>query len=408
MYKKIGTVQVLCVAGGVVLFLLAKWFTGAGGMEKNPYLPRNSYGQGDRSYDLEVEGLDEEVSSITVALAERQYTKKEADQVFDSIISNIGDRIRKDNPSLTEVRTDLDLITWLSEEGVKIRWSSEEPDLIDSFGHIRTGEIPKEGVSIYLNAYLSAGVHKAHYQISMKLYPPELSEKERLKEGLRCQIQTWDDLQKMKEGLQLPGEFQGKTLHYRVGTSSNSNYRALPILGILLAFLFYARDQKAAQDKKKKRSQELLSDYAEIVFKLKVFIGAGMAVSAAWENIVSDYERRLGQGRIKPRAAYEEMHDTRRQMECGVSEGQAYLDFGKRCQLQPYLKLSCLLEQNRKTGTRNLNNLLEAEMADAWEQKKAMARRLGEEAGTKLLLPLFLMLGIVMVIIMVPAMMSMK
>lgn len=407
MYKKIGTVQVLCVAGGVVLFLLAKWFTG-GDMEKNLYLPRNSYGQGDRSYDLEVAGLDEEVSSITVALAERQYTKQEADQVFDRIISNIEDRIRKDNPSLAEVRTDLDLITWLSEEGVKIRWSSEEPDLIDSFGHIRAGEIPKEGVSIYLNAYLSAGVHKAHYQLSLTLYPPELSEKESLKEGLRRQIQTWDDLQKMKEGLQLPREFQGRTLHYRVGSTSTSTYRALPILGVLLAFLFYARDQKAEQDKKKKRSQELLSDYPEIVFKLKVFIGAGMAVSAAWEHIVSDYERRLDQGRIKPRASYEEMYDTRQQMACGVSEGQAYLDFGKRCQLQPYLKLSCLLEQNRKTGTRNLNSLLEAEMADAWEQKKAMARRLGEEAGTKLLLPLFLMLGIVMVIIMVPAMMSIK
>ena len=46
-------------------------------------------------------------------------------------------------------------------------------------------------------------------------------------------------------------------------------------------------------------------------------------------------------------------------------------------------------------------------MNHAWEQRKTMARRLGEEAGTKLLVPLFLMLGIVMVIIMVPAMMSM-
>jgi len=65
------------------------------------------------------------------------------------------------------------------------------------------------------------------------------------------------------------------------------------------------------------------------------------------------------------------------------------------------------LEQNRKSGTRNLRTLLELELADAWEQRKNLARKLGEEAGTKLLLPLFLMLGIVMVIIMVPAMMSM-
>ncbi|MEG2350242.1 MAG: hypothetical protein RSB57_07010, partial [Hungatella sp.] len=83
-------------------------------------------------------------------------------------------------------------------------------------------------------------------------------------------------------------------------------------------------------------------------------------------------------------------------------------EFGRRCQLQPYLKLSSMLEQNRKTGTKNLSSLLSAEMAEAWEQRKTIAKRMGEEAGTRLLLPLFMMLGIVMVMIMVPAMLSMQ
>ena len=39
----------------------------------------------------------------------------------------------------------------------------------------------------------------------------------------------------------------------------------------------------------------------------------------------------------------------------------------------------------------------------AFEKQKNMARKLGEEAGTKLLLPMMLMLGIVMVLIIVPA-----
>lgn len=56
---------------------------------------------------------------------------------------------------------------------------------------------------------------------------------------------------------------------------------------------------------------------------------------------------------------------------------------------------------------KNLQQQLQAEMADALEQRKNLALQLGEEAGTKLLLPLFLMLGIIMVMIMVPAMMTM-
>ena len=39
----------------------------------------------------------------------------------------------------------------------------------------------------------------------------------------------------------------------------------------------------------------------------------------------------------------------------------------------------------------------------SFEERKARARRLGEEAGTKLLLPMFLMLAEVLVIVVVPA-----
>lgn len=82
--------------------------------------------------------------------------------------------------------------------------------------------------------------------------------------------------------------------------------------------------------------------------------------------------------------------------------------FGRRCGLQPYMKLSSLLEQNRRTGTKNLQQLLEQEMSAAWEEQKHAARRLGEEAGTRLLIPLFLMLIVVMVIIMVPALLAVQ
>ena len=47
-------------------------------------------------------------------------------------------------------------------------------------------------------------------------------------------------------------------------------------------------------------------------------------------------------------------------------------------------------------------------MTAAWEEQKHTARRLGEEAGTRLLIPLFLMLAVVMVIIMVPALLAVQ
>ena len=51
--------------------------------------------------------------------------------------------------------------------------------------------------------------------------------------------------------------------------------------------------------------------------------------------------------------------------------------------------------------------ILEKEAGEALVQRKERALKQGETAGTKLLMPMMLMLGLVMGIIMIPAFMSM-
>ena len=58
-------------------------------------------------------------------------------------------------------------------------------------------------------------------------------------------------------------------------------------------------------------------------------------------------------------------------------------------------------------GSRGLLSSLQRESKDAFEERKSRAERKGEEAGTKLLVPMFMMLIIVMAVIMVPAMTTM-
>ena len=169
---------------------------------------------------------------------------------------------------------------------------------------------------------------------------------------------------------------------------------------------FYARGRKEEERKREQRNRQLQMDYAEVVYQLMVFTGAGLSVGLAWERIVRNYQERAEkQGKTRP--AFEEMALAFARMQQGIPESRAIEEFGRRCGLQQYRKLSGLLEQNRRTGTRDMQKLLEQEMTEAWEQQKGLARRLGEEAGTKLLLPMFLLLAVVMVLILLPAMMSM-
>ena len=96
------------------------------------------------------------------------------------------------------------------------------------------------------------------------------------------------------------------------------------------------------------------------------------------------------------------------EIESGVGEARAYERFGERCGLHRYRKFCSLLVQNLRKGTRGLVQLLEEEVSDAFEERKNLAKKSGEEAGTKMLFPMMMMFGIIIVIIMVPAFLSLQ
>ena len=60
-----------------------------------------------------------------------------------------------------------------------------------------------------------------------------------------------------------------------------------------------------------------------------------------------------------------------------------------------------------KKGNKGMIPMLEAESVQALLDRKDQAKRLGERASTKMLIPMMGMLCIVIAILMVPAMMSM-
>lgn len=127
-----------------------------------------------------------------------------------------------------------------------------------------------------------------------------------------------------------------------------------------------------------------------------------MSLSNAWIKIAKDYKEKT----TKKRFAYEEISLTAGELMLGTSEVIAYERFGRRVKLLPYLRFSSLIAQNVKKGSAELLNQLELEAAEAFAERKELAKRMGEEAGTKLLVPMVVMLLLVLAIIMVPAMLS--
>ena len=181
-------------------------------------------------------------------------------------------------------------------------------------------------------------------------------------------------------------------------TEDGSAY--LLLLVLTAALLLYWTKGREPDRKLETRRKELLLDYPEIVNKLALYMGAGMTIRNAFFKMGEDYKK---QQKERKRYAYEEVLITCYELQSGKSEKEAYDHFGKRCQVQVYMKLSTLLAQNLRKGSNDLLRVLRQEADNAFAERKNLARKLGEEAGTKLLLPMMMMLCIVMVIIMIPA-----
>lgn len=250
--------------------------------------------------------------------------------------------------------------------------------------------------------YLKTQYHSTPYRIYVGIVPRALSRYESLLLQLQQAITTEDEGSLGENMLSLPTEIDGQRIYY--SEHEDRSYLLLPLLGVIAAMAIYMRQGQARRTEKKQREALLMLDYSELVSKLMVYIGAGLTVRNALETISQHFDALIARGIKEDRPLYQELRTMVIQFRRNMPESEIYLSFGRRVNLKPYTKLVSLIEQNRMNGARNLRAMLELEMEDAFEQRKTTARRLGEEAGTKLLLPLFIMLGIVMIIVIVPAM----
>lgn len=392
--------QVICVSLGIILALVVTFVEKQDTvLTKGNGLERNTYGQGETQQEILVEGLLAKKVPLAVRIGERRYTKEEAADAIHMAAEELSAQIAGGNESLEQVQSRLELVTWLDKYGISVRWQPDDTELISASGEVFNSGCPESGRETFLTATLKAGEYAEDYIYRVNVLPPGRTQEEKELAAFENFLMEKEEEQKYSEVFILPEEFEGKTLTYSADRGRSS--LMFPLLGILAAILLPLKDRQREQEAKKKRECQMMMDYSEILSRLVVFLGAGLPVRKAWAKIVEDYRRT--EEKAGERAAYEEMAAAYYLMQRGVPEIQAYSEFGNRCRVLPYRKLAGILEQNVKNGSKSLTPVLEAEMEAAFEQRKNLARRLGEEASTKLLLPLFMMLLIVMVMITVPA-----
>lgn len=362
-------------------------------------LLRNENGDGKQEVVLELKINEEEWREIPFSLEEKSYTEKELEQLYDSALEALEQEIKKENQSLNEVREDLDLKRQLEGYPFMLTWDSSRPDIIAESGVVDLEQL-KKAETVVLTVHFTYEEWERESRIEVTVCPEKTEDTlASLQESLRKR----EEETREEEIYYLPDTYGENELQWRYQTSSSSYVLGLLFL-ILLPCISHQKDKKIYKETEIRR-QELLFSFPEFISKLILFTEAGMSMKSSLFRIAEDYQRKRKQ-KARKMYLYEELLFICRQMKNGLSEKEAYELLAERCNLPCYKKLAGLLIQHLQKGSVTILESLRMEAQKANDEQKWMIQKKGEEMGTKLLFPMMIMLGMVMVFIMVPALFS--
>lgn len=399
MKKKIIGILAVSVLLAIFLFLTENVFT-----DSNAVIMRNTYGEGEKvvEYEVEVEGEAEETLQIEVE--EQEYSSEEIQNIFREVTDKLDEVILGENESFDRVEKDMNLVTSLEGYPVQIQWQLDSYDVMNLYGEIQDKNLVEEGTLVELRASLSYKEEEAIYVQHAKVYPLTRKGVDKLLYEVGQEVKRLEEGTRQEESFTLPEELDGKKLVW--SQKKENRWYYVLLLGIVLCVYLVYRERERVQKEKKRRCEELIRSYPGMISKFTMLLSTGATVRSAWEKIVQNYERQKeGLGEY---AVYEEMAVSLREMQGGVPEAEGYERFGKRCGVTTYVKFGTLLSQNLRKGSKGISEILRMEAIQSFENRKSTAKRLGEEAGTKLLMPMLGMLAVVFIMVMVPAFLSMQ
>lgn len=368
---------------------------------------REDYGGNSVNHQLQMQIEGEKSENVEIQVSPRMYSEEEVQSLFRQAMNKLDQVILGENETADHVVKPLCFPQELEGYPFAISWEPGRYDVMDMNGRINQDAVLEEdpegeGVLVKITGILRYGTEEAAYNTQVLVFA-DVEETETIRNQVLNAARQAEEVSREEKSFVLPEQVNGRTVRWRFRKES----KVMPVLmlGAVICVFLVVQERQKKEKLRKDRKEQMLFDYPEIVSQFTMLMGAGMTAKNVWKKITADYcgQKERG-GRV--RDAYEEMVITLQEMQSGIPEAECYERFAARCGLVPYKKMGALLSQNLRKGAKGTSDMLKMEAIQAMEDRKSRARRLGEEAGVKLLLPMLLMLVIVLVIVVVPAFLS--
>lgn len=355
-------------------------------------LERPDIGQEDRKEDLYVT-LDEEKVPFTATIKARKRTAQENKELLEKAKQKLQAELKGENDSLDAVTKPLYMPSSAEGGEIVVSWSSDCPEILSYDGSLGE-EIPKAGKTVQLEAVLSGDGMADRFTAQVFVLPLEDNSLQgRLKEALQM-----ENPEETKATYMLPATLGGQPLLWYKKGNDPALYVAGAILAVGVLLPWHRKEQQ--KEARKKYQASLLKMYPTLVSQLVLYMGAGMSISQTFRRIAEGKKGR------QPGALEQECQHFIRELAQGVPEQEALYRMGERSGLWEYRTFCGMLIQNRSRGNDSLLPMLQAEAQKAFAERQRRARVLGNEAGTRLLMPMMLMLVVVLLLVLFPAITS--
>ena len=394
--ERIGTLAVVMIA--ILLLAIIVQVTREGDPLSDGYVER----QEQLPVDVTMTQDDTEVTRrIVLEMGERELTKKEKQTLIQELTQKLPLYLCGKNRSLAVVNQKLNLPERIPEYPVTIHWSVDG-NYIKEDGRLRSQSISSSGIDTSVIASVSWNDWKHDFNFLVHLISPKQTPTQEMVSLVRKELRRSIRQQNTKQTLKLPSEVEGVQLTYHsTEEESGSEIWIMLLIPLLLPLCW----QEQMKKKRVVRSSQLQMDYPEMIHKIILLLGAGLTIRTSIRRMVDDYEKKRQSG-APIRYLYEELTLVCNEINNGISESRAIEHFGVRCGHLSYLRFTTLVTQNMRKGAAGLLKLLEQEAMDSLEQRRELVKQMGEQASTKLLLPMGMMLVLVIGIVMIPALMT--
>ena len=350
---------ILLTSNAVALLLFAVDFIG---QPSEKEIVRNPYGQGTKKevYEVTLEG-ELEKESVVVEIKEQEYTLEETREMFEKVMKELDEVILDENESSDKVEHDLNLVTSLEHYPVEIKWEFDRYDVLNIEGEILETHKEKDGTLVEIRGIITYAEEEAVFIMHALVFPEVKTGKEKWLGEIAKIMEEREKGTRKEKSFTLPDSVDGKEIQWSRKKEPTGYY--ILVLGVVTALLIPMKKVQDMREARKKRKEQMLRDYPDIISEFTLLLSTGMTLKNVWMKVVQTYENQKTE--IGVHEAYEEMSIACREMQGGISEKEAYERFGQRCELVQYMKFAAILSQNLKKGSKGLAEILKMESIQA-------------------------------------------